>query len=246
MMKASIIINILNSHEIVRRQILHFKKMDLPDNIEIIFVDDGSNPPLDFPDCGLRNFTIYYTRDKRPWTQGLARNLGASKAKGEYLYMTDIDHIISKPSIESVLAFTGDKMVFTRCYGVLDEKGNLTQDMEALLKYGLDLRRTVRRGLVAGHHTNTFAIKKSIFDALGGYKEKHCIGMMHQGRRTGEDVYFAAAYDRAVNVGACRQAESGEHIFMFPIGRFHVNGDTNPGRLFHGLSYEPVKQPMLP
>ena len=46
-MKLSIIIPVLNSHEIVRRQIEHFKKMDLPDDIELIIVDDGSDPPLE-------------------------------------------------------------------------------------------------------------------------------------------------------------------------------------------------------
>jgi len=45
--KLSIIIPVLNSHEIVRRQIEHFKKMDLPDDIELIIVDDGSDPPLE-------------------------------------------------------------------------------------------------------------------------------------------------------------------------------------------------------
>ena len=45
--KLSIIIPVLNSHEIVRRQIAHFKKMNLPDDVELIIVDDGSDPPLE-------------------------------------------------------------------------------------------------------------------------------------------------------------------------------------------------------
>ncbi len=40
-MRLSIIIPVLNSHEIVRRQALHWEKLNLPDNIEIIIVDDG-------------------------------------------------------------------------------------------------------------------------------------------------------------------------------------------------------------
>ena len=43
-MKLSIVIAILNSHEIVRRQLLFLKKMDLPNDIEVVFVDDGSRP----------------------------------------------------------------------------------------------------------------------------------------------------------------------------------------------------------
>jgi len=45
--RLSIIIPVLNSHEIVRRQIEHFKKMNLPDDVELIIVDDGSDPPLE-------------------------------------------------------------------------------------------------------------------------------------------------------------------------------------------------------
>lgn len=45
--KLSIIIPVLNSHEIVRRQIKHFKRMDLPDDVELIIVDDGSDPPVE-------------------------------------------------------------------------------------------------------------------------------------------------------------------------------------------------------
>jgi len=46
-MKLSIIIPVLNSHEIVRRQIEHFRKMDLSDDVELIIIDDGSDPPLE-------------------------------------------------------------------------------------------------------------------------------------------------------------------------------------------------------
>ena len=101
-MKVSIVSAVLDSHEVVRRQILHFKKMDLPDDVEIIFVDDGSNPPLAFPDCGLKAFTIYATGNKGKWTQPAARNYGARKAKGEFLLVTDIDHILSRKLIETV------------------------------------------------------------------------------------------------------------------------------------------------
>ena len=44
--KLSLIIAILDSHEIVRRYMLYLRNLNLPDNIEIIFVDDGSYPAL--------------------------------------------------------------------------------------------------------------------------------------------------------------------------------------------------------
>ena len=246
-MKISIVINVLRSYEVVRRQIEHFRKMNLPDDIEIIFVDDGSNPPIQLPEQELKNLAIYYTNDKRPWTQGLARNLGAKMAKGEYLMMTDVDHIWPKESIDSVYNFTGDKMVFPRYYGILDEEGVLHEDLETLFAYGLDPNRLKgRRRGSAGFHGNSFAIKKSIFDEIGGYEVRRCIGMKHQGKGRGEDIFFALAYSCRVAQSICKPQEEGPKMFIFPIGKFHITGDTNPMGLFHGLQHEPVVQPMLP
>lgn len=246
MIKVSVVMNVLNSHEVVRRQIEYYKKMGLPNNIEVIFVDDGSNPPLSFPDCGLRNLSIYYTNDKRPWTQGLARNLGAEKAQGEYIMFTDIDHFYSKDSIEAVSCFTGDKMVFLRYYAILDENGDVVDDINKMIEFGLDPNRIKgRRGVTAGFHGNSYAIRKNVFWMLGGYKERWCNGMMHQGKRKGEDSFFNWKYTKAVHANIFKPAEVGPKMYMFPIGKFRTDGDNNPFGLFHSLSHEPVPQPMM-
>src|SRR3990167_857853 len=111
-MKLSIVIPVLNSLKAVSRQVRHFNMMQLPDDIEFIFVDDGSDPPLNVNDYQLKNLRIIATNDKRNWTQGLARNFGARESFGEYLFMTDIDHIISREAIDAAYNFTGEKMVF--------------------------------------------------------------------------------------------------------------------------------------
>ena len=46
-MKLSIVIPVLDSHEVLRRQLLHFDRMKLRRDTEIIIVDDGSDPPLE-------------------------------------------------------------------------------------------------------------------------------------------------------------------------------------------------------
>ena len=80
-MKVSIIIPVLNSHEVVRRQLLHFERMNLPDDVEVIIMDDGSEKPLRHPDFGLLdlvkefglNLEIYETHEYRPWTSSIAK-----------------------------------------------------------------------------------------------------------------------------------------------------------------------------
>ena len=111
-MKVSIITAILNSHEIVRRQYLYYEKMNLPEDVEVVWVDDGSDSPIRFLSgesgkidlCEDANFnlSIYETHDKLPWTQPKARNIGAKKAAGDYLICTDIDHIVSPEVIDAV------------------------------------------------------------------------------------------------------------------------------------------------
>jgi len=240
--KLSIIIAIYNSHEAVRRQVLWFTSMDLPDDIEIIFVDDGSNPPLG--PYNLKNLRIIQTNDKRPWTQGLARNRGIKEARGEYLLLTDIDHILSKEAIMDSHRFTGDRLIFPRYIGVLLEDGSFTQDPLTLGGYGLDKSRLkTSRGLYASYHGNTFCIKKSTIVELGGYSEKHCTYLHHAGPRRGEDSVFNSAWNHwARSKGIV--CDVGSKIYIFPIGRYNINGDLNPQGLFHNLSQAQEVQPM--
>jgi len=244
--KVSIIIAILNSHRVVVRQLRHFKRMNLPDSVEIIFVDDGSDPPLNYENCGLRNFFVYYTNDKRPWTQGLARNLGASKARGEYLFFTDIDHIITKEAIEDVLKFEGDKMTFVRCFGVLSRRGDLICDRESMLAFGLDPERTKgKRGMTGGVHGNTYAIKRTIFDMIGGYDPRFCEQGFHMGgAHMSEERKFNLKWASIVKRGLVKGGEKmGADIYHFPVSKFRTDKNNNPFGWFHDLSLEQVPQP---
>jgi len=219
-MKVSIVISVYNSHEIVRRQLLYFKKLNLP--VEIIIVDDGSNPPIEG--------ASYFTGNHLAWTQGLGRNLGASNAIGEYLFMTDIDHILSKEALEDALNFNGNKMIFRRQIAILDENGDIRQDKETLRDWGYE-----NDDLSASVHGNTFVIKKSIFDELGGYDHQRCLLGYHPVTKKGDDCYFNAKWNKKFKGN---DPVVGRDIYMFPIGRFNKNGDLNPKGLFHNLSQD--------
>lgn len=216
--KLSIVISVYQSYEIVRRQVLYYSKMDLP--FELIIVDDGSNPSI--PEAS------YQTGNKLAWTQGLGRNLGASKAHGEYLLMTDIDHILSKEAIEDALNFTGNKMIFRRQIAVLDENGDIRQDPDTLKEWGYEKDK-----LDASVHGNTFVIKKSIFNELGGYEPSRSLIGYHPISKSGDDVYFNKKWNYAFRG---QRPAVGRDIYMFPVGRFNKTGNLNPFGLFHNLS----------
>ncbi len=243
-MKLSIVIAVYNSHGAVERQMKHFADMNLPDDIEIILVDDGSSPPL--KGYHLKNLKIHYTNDKRPWTQGLARNAGCKLATGEYVLCTDIDHILSKEAIMDSYNFTGDKMIFPRYFGVLLEDGTLSQEPKDLEIYGLDMTRLkTKRGLYASVHGNTYCMKRSTFWLLGGNSEKNCTLGRHAGSREGEDSVMNRRWNHHAAANGIKLAV-GSKIYMFPVARYHIDGNTNPLGLFNNLSQAQVPQPNKP
>jgi len=215
--KLSIIIPVLNSHEIVRRQLLHFNNMLLPEGTELILVDDGSDPEI--KEAKIK------THDTRPWTQPKARNIGAKEAQGKVLLFTDIDHIIPKETIEFAGSFPYDYGRFKREIAVLDENGKFTQDRDILEKYGYPNTQ----GLHVSCHTLSMVIRASVFNKVGGFREN--IG--HYPTHDDGDMK-----KKLIRLGAskCPDNDPDERpmIYVFPNGRF-CKGNSDPLNLFHSL-----------
>jgi len=225
-MKLSIIVPVLNSHEIVRRNNLWYGRMNLPTSVEVLFIDDGSDPPIESP------YVAHRTHDKREWTWALARNAGARIAKGSYLLMTDLDYIITKDAINDALDFTGDYMGFKRQLGVLDENGKFTQDRDTLISYGLPEERYDKKGCDLPPHPNNFVIRKDLFFDMGMYREDR-IGKPYPQR---EDGAFKRTRHEWVRDGKLVESEYRPMLYMFPNGRWCGDVDYNPFDLFHNLS----------
>ncbi len=246
-MRLSIVIPILNSAEVVRRQLIHFARIGLPDDTELVLVDDGSDPPL-WWDNGIglnpeicdsrwesmlaeKNIQLLKTNDKRPWTWALARNFGAKKAKGEYLLMYDLDHIADRKLIDYVRGFGGKKIQFIREFGVLDERGRLTQDRDVLAQYGLPKDT----GLRFGPLPNNFAMRRDLFWELGGYRED----LFDKPYPQGEDRAFRSAWRtyelKHGGEGSCVCTHRPK-MFMFPNGKYVGDVDADPRGLFHTLT----------
>ena len=230
--RLSIIVAVLNSHEVVRRQILHFSRMPLPDGVEVVYLDDGSDPPL--ADPGLPWLRLVPTHDPRPWTWAVARNTGARLAQAPYLLMTDIDYVIPKAAISAAIAFDGDYLGFKREFGVLDEDGVFRNDPDTLLAYGLPPERLIARGASLPPHPNNFVIRRDLFFAMGGYPEDR-VGQPYP---QGEDSVFKRKRHEWVAAGTMTECTGAERplLYMFPGGQFLGDVDADPLKLFHTLS----------
>lgn len=211
--------------------------MGLPDDTELIMVDDGSDPPIEVQTT-LKNFTLIHTHDYRAWTWPLARNRGAKKAKGDYLLMVDLDHIISRGFIDCVRNSDVDHIRVNREFAVLDSAGNLTQDRATLLAYGLTPERLDTKGVKFTPHRNQFAMHKDLYWKLGGFREDR-IGKPYPQREDGD---FAKKWRQMYEKGEIRDFDDVvgyEHrpiLYMFPNGKYCGDVDHNPFGLFHTLT----------
>lgn len=246
-MKLSIIISVYNSHEILRRQFLHWERIGIPDDVEILIMDDESNPPLEYKgDLKLKVIKVGNPRvndsdgifyDGRV---SIARNLGAKLAQGEFLLMTDIDYIITKENIEAGRNLKFDKCGFRRELGVILEDGTVTQDMDVLKSYGLVEDRAIVKGVRLPPHTNNFVMRKSVYLEIGGYRENLQGAYPSRGdtwfKRDWEDHHKNGKY-------TIEDPNLRTTILMFPNGRYCGDLDYNPHDLFHGLSRKTKKNP---
>ena len=139
--------------------------------------------------------------------------------------ITDIDHILPINAINAVYNFNGDKMEFPREFAVLDNKGNITQDINILTKYGYN-RKKYRNKLSVYKHTNTFAMKRKIFMEIGGYPEQDC-NLGRQDNR--DDTHLWNKYKRHMADGKCKRYVKGPVTYVFP------DAANDPKKLFHNL-----------
>jgi hypothetical protein len=186
-LKLSVTINVLDSHELIRRQIFHLAPIlrELP-HTELLIADDGSDLPhretlkdlLRFlphshpssyihEDSSLR-VILLETNDKRPWTQPSARNRLAEIASGSTLLMTDADHVLTEEAIRFVYEGVEHLTKFTRRFMYLAEDGRMDTSAETLRLCGLS-DEEICKGRYP--HPNTFAVSSGRFELMGGYDE---------------------------------------------------------------------------
>ncbi len=232
-MKVSIVHAVLESHEIVRRQLLHYNMLNLPDEVEVVIVDDGSDVPIKFVTDSVKpNFklSIYETNDKRPWTQPAARNLGAKMARGNYCVFTDIDHIITNKVVEEAMNPRADVIRFKREVAILDGEGRFVQDIAVLKEWGFD-----RDGFKIAPHGNSYIFRRQLFFDLGGVDTTY-VGTGKYPNR--EEVPLKKKLKALVERGEATLIDDDTRptIYMMPNGHYCGNKDYNPFGLFHKLT----------
>lgn len=131
--------------------------------LEIVLVDDGSPDAalaVPRPD-GLPPLRIYRVLEDQPWHQHGARNLAAYKAAGEWLLLTDMDHVVPARSMAALI-----------------ERLSVAMPREVFTFFRVDAPTFTPKRDERGRlhpHPNTFAVRRTHFWAVGGYDED-CVG----------------------------------------------------------------------
>ena len=139
---------------------------DLKDQIEIVIVEDGTpagQQAVSVPRPGtLPKLRIYRLKDEPagpipPWRQHAARNRAAYEAGGEWLFLTDMDHVIPEASLRALF-----------------EKLKTASPDDVHTFHRVDAPKLTPTKNDRGEpkpHCNTFAMTKAKYWKVGGYDE---------------------------------------------------------------------------
>jgi len=128
---------------------------ELRSRLHVIVVDDCSPrwPALPhvrpLAELGLASFRLYKTLVDVRWNWLFCRNLGVSEAETEWVFMTDMDHVLPRKSLAYILDAKLDPNAAYRMSRV-DAPDNTPYKP----------------------HPNTWLMTRALFDKIGGYDER--------------------------------------------------------------------------
>lgn len=143
--------------------------------VEVVIVDDGSAVPaadVERPD-GLPHIQMFRVLVDRPWNQAGARNLGAAMARGSWLLVTDVDHIVPPDTLQDVLALIaarGPDCMKAWMFARRDAPATETwmADHWPTMAITTDLYGRPKP------HPNSYLMSRRLWNAVGGADESYC------------------------------------------------------------------------
>lgn len=162
--KLALLTHVYNAGASVRRQIENWKSLPqaILDQIEILIVDDFSDPPLHLEiDPGMLPIRLFRILTDIPWNMAGAKNLLRRQASAPWQLYFDIDNHL--PHEEFIRLFLG---------------------LDGLSPNTAYMFRRIMAGEEVDPHINSFLIHRDALNKAGGFDEDFC------GHYGYEDVLF--------------------------------------------------------
>jgi glycosyltransferase involved in cell wall biosynthesis len=101
----SVVIHIYNNQEVLNLQTNAWQEWSDIKELELIFIDDGSNPRLDTTKVPnwVKKFRVI---EDIPWNQPGAKNLASHVSTGEWLFFLDADQLLQRDQIIALIKTT--------------------------------------------------------------------------------------------------------------------------------------------
>jgi len=148
----TIVYTYYNSNKAVEIQIDNWSRypIELMKKLHFVLVDDCSKSKADLAINFPINLALLRVTDNIPWNQPGAKNLGFKFAKTDWVFTSDIDHVLQPEMCKKLIELKKDK------------------------KTVYYFSRLTDKGESRGSHPNSFLIHKDVFWELGGYDEDFC------------------------------------------------------------------------
>jgi hypothetical protein len=111
------------SPELLNHHLKEWKKINnkYGDKVKYVIIDDCSDTPLYFK---FKNLTIYRILNNIQWNQGGARNLGFFVAPTQWVFCSDIDHVLLFESFDKLYAMQKQKREYYKVARIINEDLN--------------------------------------------------------------------------------------------------------------------------
>lgn len=166
--KISVVVPFFNSSKTLHACLKKILNSDYPD-FEVIAVDDGST---DNSAEIVKEFPVKLIRLKKNSGPAKARNTGAKKALGEIIVFVDSDVLINKENLSLFKkTFEGNPKI--SCVQAIYSDSNRYRNFATRYQdyYHIYTFGVLREGMIPTVASYNFAIKRDVFEKLGGFDE---------------------------------------------------------------------------
>ena len=166
-MKLSIIIPVLNSHEVLRRQLLHYAQIGIPSDTELIIVDDASEDAT--PEVAAQlvrtDPRVRYLRQPTRRGAPAARNRAIAEARGPFATGIDDDDLMFPHRLSTLLAGHDERYALV-CSGFMHERNGWSRPV-------FTRPRTISLGALLHYNFvgNQALVMTERLRAVGGFDE---------------------------------------------------------------------------